>query len=318
MKEKLKSFRELGVICVLIALIILLTLARPVFISPTNFINVVRQTVQIGIMAVGMTFLIISGEMDLSVGSIFGTTGMLAATLYKSNVNPTVAFLVAILVGCAIGLLNGILVTKTKIPAFIATLGTMKIFRSVAYAISGGQSISVFPESVINSWVFKMGGSLGPIPIQIFIMAVIFVVAGIVLAKTETGYNMYATGGNPKAANLVGINTDRVKIMGFIISGAVSALAAMISIAYLGSVPTTAGEGREMDVIAAVILGGASLSGGRGTMLGTFIGAMIISVVKNGMVLLSVPVFWQDGFIGVVLILAVLLDTVMHRKDSRG
>jgi simple sugar transport system permease protein/ribose transport system permease protein len=149
-------------------------------------------------------------------------------------------------------------------------------------------------------------------------MAVIFVVAGIVLAKTETGYNMYATGGNPKAANLVGINTDRVKIMGFIISGAVSALAAMISIAYLGSVPTTAGEGREMDVIAAVILGGASLSGGRGTMLGTFIGAMIISVVKNGMVLLSVPVFWQDGFIGVVLILAVLLDTVMHRKDSRG
>ena len=175
MKEKLKSFRELGVICVLIALIILLTIARPVFISPTNFINVVRQTVQIGIMAVGMTFLIISGEMDLSVGSIFGTTGMLAATLYKSNVNPTVTFLVAILVGCAIGLLNGILVTKTKIPAFIATLGTMKIFRSVAYAISGGQSISVFPESVMNSWVFKMGGSLGPIPIQIFIMAVIFV-----------------------------------------------------------------------------------------------------------------------------------------------
>ena len=318
MKEKLKSFRELGVICVLIALIILLTLARPVFISPTNFINVVRQTVQIGIMAVGMTFLIISGEMDLSVGSIFGTTGMLAATLYKGNVNPTLAFLIAILAGCAIGLLNGVLVTKTKIPAFIATLGTMKIFRSVAYAISGGQSISVFPESVTNSWVFKMGGSLGPIPIQIFIMAVIFIVAGIVLAKTEAGYNMYATGGNPKAANLVGINKDRVKILGFIISGAVSALAAMISIAYLGSVPTTAGEGREMDVIAAVILGGASLSGGRGTMLGTFIGAMIISVVKNGMVLLSVPVFWQDGFIGVVLILAVLLDTFMHRKDSRG
>ena len=184
MKEKLKSFRELGVICVLIALIILLTIARPVFISPTNFINVVRQTVQIGIMAVGMTFLIISGEMDLSVGSIFGTTGMLAATLYKSNANPTMAFLIALVAGCAIGLLNGILITKAKIPAFIATLGTMKIFRSVAYAISGGQSISVFPESVTKSWVFKMGGSLGPIPIQIFIMAVIFVVAGIVLAKT--------------------------------------------------------------------------------------------------------------------------------------
>lgn len=318
MKKKLQSFKELGVLLVLIVLVVGLSIARPVFLSSTNVINVIRQTVQIGIMAVGMTYLIISGEMDLSVGSIFGAAGMLAASMLQNNVNPTLAFVSAILFGCAIGVLNGVLVTKAKMPAFIATLGSMQIFRSVAYAISGGQSISVFPEEAMNSWVFKMGGSVGPIPVQIFIMAIIMIIAGIALAKTQFGYNMYATGGNKKAAGLVGINTDRVKIIGFIISGACSALAAMISLAYLGSVPTTAGEGREMDVIAAVILGGASLSGGRGTMLGTFIGAMIMSVVKNGMVLLSVPVFWQDGFIGIVLVLAVLLDTFMHRKEQRG
>lgn len=314
---KFKTFREFGVLLVLLVMVIALSIVSPVFLTPLNIVNIVRQTVEIGIMAVGMTFLIIAGEMDLSVGSVFGATAMLSALLFKNEVNPTLVFCCSILGGGVIGFLNGFLVTKAKMPAFIATLGTMQIFRSVAYGISSGQSISVFPEKAMNSWVFKMGSSIGNIPVQIFIMLILFVIAGVMLAKTHFGVQIYATGGNKRAAGLVGINTDKIKIICFTITGMLCALAGLISIAYLQSVPTTAGEGREMDVIAAVILGGAALSGGRGTILGTFIGAIIMSVVKNGMVLLSVPVFWQSGFIGVIIILAVLLDTWMRRKEQR-
>lgn len=316
-KMKLKAFRELGVLSVLVVMVVILAFISPVFMTPLNLVNIVRQTVEIGIMAVGMTFLIIAGEMDLSVGSTFGATAMLSALLLRGEVSPTVVFLLSLLAGGCIGAVNGILVTKARMPAFIATLGTMQIFRSVAYGISNGQSISVFPEKALSSWVFKMGSSIGNIPVQIFIMLILFILTGIVLAKTPLGVNIYATGGNRRAAKLVGINTDHIKIICFIMTGMLCALSGLISIAYLQSVPTTAGEGREMDVIAAVILGGAALSGGRGTILGTFIGAIIMSVVKNGMVLLSVPVFWQSGFIGVIIILAVLLDTWMRRREQR-
>jgi ribose/xylose/arabinose/galactoside ABC-type transport system permease subunit len=314
--KKLKKFREMGVLVVLAIIVIALSIVSPIFLKPVNLVNVVRQTVEIGVMAIGMTLLIISGEMDLSVGSIFGATAMLGALMFKNNMNPTLVFILMLAGGAAIGFINGFLVTKAKMPAFIATLGTMQIFRSVAYAISGGMSISVFPEKATNSWVFKMGASVGKVPVQVIIMLILFVVAHIVMSKTKFGFDIYATGGNKRAAKLAGISTDRIKMECFMLTGALCALAGMISIAYLQSVPTTAGSGREMDVIAAVILGGAALSGGRGTILGTFIGAIIMSVVKNGMVLLSVPVFWQSGFIGVIIILAVLLDTWLGKNEQ--
>lgn len=312
---RIKRFRELGVLIVLGVIVIILSIVSPVFLKPVNLVNIVRQTVEIGGMAIGMSFLIIAAEMDLSVGSIFGAAAMLGALLFKNEVNPTLVFIVMLLAGAAIGLVNGTLVAKAKMPAFIVTLGTMQIFRSIAYAISNGQSISVFPDKAMNSWVFGLGASVGVIPVQVIIMLILYVIAHIVMSKTKLGFDIYATGGNQKAARLAGINTDRIKIICFMLTGSLCALAGMISIAYLKSVPTTAGEGREMDVIAAVILGGAALSGGRGTILGTFIGAIIMSVVKNGMVLMSVPVFWQTGFIGVIIILAVLLDTWIGRKE---
>lgn len=314
--KKLKIFREMGVLVVLAIIVVVLSIVSPVFLKPINLVNIIRQTVEIGIMAIGMTFLIISGEMDLSVGSIFGAIAMMGALMFKNAVNPTLVFVLMLAGGAAIGFINGFLVTKAKMPAFIATLGTMQIFRSVAYAVSGGMSISVFPEKATDSWVFKMGSSIGNIPVQVIIMLVLFGLAHIVMSKTKFGFDIYAVGGNKKAAKLAGINTDRIKIECFMLTGALCALAGMISIAYLQSVPTTAGAGREMDVIAAVILGGAALSGGRGTILGTFIGAIIMSVVKNGMVLLSVPVFWQSGFIGVIIILAVLLDTWLGKNEQ--
>lgn len=316
-KKRLKSFRELGVLIVLVIITAILAVVSPVFLKPVNIVNIIRQTVEIGVMAIGMSFLIISAEMDLSVGSIFGATAMMGALLFKNGVNPSLVFFIMLLIGAAIGFINGFLVAKAKMPAFIATLGTMQIFRSIAYAISDGQSISVFPPSATESWVFKLGASVGKIPVQVIIMILLFIAAHVAMSKTKFGFDIYATGGNQKAARLAGINTDGVKIRCFMITGALCALAGLISITYLQSVPTTAGVGREMDVIAAVILGGAALSGGRGTILGTFIGAIIMSVVKNGMVLMSVPVFWQTGFIGVIIILAVLLDTWIGHGEQK-
>ncbi|WP_303863666.1 ABC transporter permease [Alkalibaculum bacchi] len=316
--KKIKVFREFGVFMVMVSLIAILSIASPAFLQMTNLINIVRQTVEIGIMAIGMTFIIVSAEIDLSAGSAYGATAMLAAYLYKAGVNPTLVFSIAMLAGGAIGFVNGFLITKAKMPAFIVTLGTMQIFRSIAYSISGGQNISVFPESAESSWIFKLGGSIGVIPIQVIVMIAFFIIAHMVMSKTKFGFEVYATGGNKRAAQLAGINTDRIKIACMVIAGVLYAFASQVSIAYLKSVPTTAGASREMDAIAAVILGGAALSGGRGTVIGTLIGAIIMSVVKNGMVLLSVPVFWQSGFIGVIIILAVLLDTCISRSNKKG
>ncbi len=317
-KIKIAVPREIGVLVVLILILIIMSIASPVFLTPTNLVNVIRQCVEIGIMAIGMTFLIVNGDMDLSIGSAFAVCAMIGGTLFKYEMcSPTVAFIVMLLVGLGLGAVNGLLVTRVGIPAFIVTLGTMKIYRSLAYAISGGTSVSVFPESATGSWVWSFGAKINGVPVQIFIMIAMFVIAHIVLRKTVYGNRVYATGGNERAARLSGINTKNTRLYAFLIQGLCCAVAAVISLAYLNSVTTTSGEGREMDCIAAVILGGAALSGGRGTIVGSFIGVLIMGIVKNGMVLLSVPVFWQDGFIGLVVILAVLVDSLIHRKDNK-
>ncbi len=317
-KIKIAVPREIGVLVVLILILIIMSIASPVFLTPTNLVNVIRQCVEIGIMAIGMTFLIVNGDMDLSIGSAFAVCAMIGGTLFKYELcPPTVAFLVMLLVGLGLGAVNGLLVTRVGIPAFIVTLGTMKIYRSLAYAISGGTSVSVFPESATGSWVWSFGAKINGVPVQIFIMVAMFVIAHILLRKTVYGNRVYATGGNERAARLSGINTKNTRFYAFLIQGLCCAVAAVISLAYLNSVTTTSGEGREMDCIAAVILGGAALSGGRGTIVGSFIGVLIMGIVKNGMVLLSVPVFWQDGFIGLVVILAVLVDSLIHRKDVK-
>lgn len=317
-KIKLSNMREFGVFIVLVLIVVVMSFASPVFLKMANIVNIVRQTVEIGIMAIGMTFLIIAGEMDLSVGSLFATCAMFGGYLFKNEIfPPTVVFFLVLIGGIVLGSVNGLLVTRAGIPSFIATLGTMKIYRSFAYAIGDGQSISQLPESATTSWVWGLGAKINGVPVQIFIMLILFVIAHIVMKKTTYGYHVYATGGNSRAAHLSGINIKTVKLAAFGLMGFLCATAALISTAYLGTVTTTSGVGREMDAIAAVILGGAALTGGRGTILGTFLGAIIMATVKNGMVLLNVPVFWQDGFIGIVVIVAVLIDTLIHRKDTK-
>lgn len=306
-RAKFSSVQELGVLAVLLVIGAVLSLTTKSFLNPTNLINVVRQFSEISIMAVGMSFVIICAEIDLSIGSIYGVCAIIAAYLLNRGGDPTVAFLAALGAGTVIGFLNGFLVTKCRVPAFIATLSMMQIVRGGAYAISRGWPISQFPS--VNNWFFGMGERVAGIPIQIFIMIAINIAASLVLSKTTVGFQTYAVGGNANASRLSGINNGMVKTIAFMLSGALAALGGMVGLAYLQSVAATAGAGRELDVIAAVIIGGTSMSGGKGTILGTFLGAAIMGVVRNGMVLLGVQAYYQEAFIGLVILVAVLADT---------
>lgn len=308
-------FQELGVLCVLVLICIILSIITPNFKELTNLINVVRQFSEISIMAIGMTFIIICAEIDLSVGSTYGLCAIIAAYLLNKGINPFIAFLCSLLTGLIIGFINGFFATKGRIPAFIVTLAMLAIARGGAFAISKGWPISEFPNT--DNWLFGMGARIGGIvPTQIIIMLVLNVIAAILLAKTTFGFKVYAVGGNKNAAKLAGISVDTVKIISFVIMGGLSALAGMIGLAHLHSVAATAGTGREMDVIAAVIIGGTNLYGGKGTILGTLLGAAIMGVVRNGMVLMGVKAYYQEAFIGLVILIAVLADTWLTKSKS--
>ncbi|QGP91269.1 Ribose import permease protein RbsC [Neomoorella glycerini] len=309
------NFQELGILLVLVVICLILSVLTSNFREPTNLINVVRQFSEISIMAIGMTFVIISAEIDLSVGSIYGLAAIIAGYLLHNGYAATLAFLLAMLTGVGLGFINGIISTKGKIPSFIVTLSMLQLARGGAYAISHGWPISEFPDT--HNWVFFLGQSLGGvIPVQIIIMLLLNLLAFIVLSRTTFGFKVYAVGGNKNAARLAGINVDGIKIASFVLAGAMAALAGIIGLAHLNSVAATAGAGREMDVIAAVIIGGTNLFGGKGTILGTLLGAAIMGVVRNGMVLLGVEAYYQEAFIGVVILIAVLADTWLTKNKK--
>jgi len=313
-----RRFKERGVLLVLIGLCAVFSLLTPRFLQLTNLINIMRQISEISIAAIGMTYVIICAEIDLSVGSVYGLAAMIAANILRLNmgVSPVVpAYLGALAFGALVGLFNGVITTKLRVPAFIVTLSVLSILRGGVFGLSGGYSIAIFPKSAAP--FFFIGNSIGKVfPIQIVVMLVLNVIAALVLSKSTYGFQIYATGGNRKAADLTGINTDRIKMAAFVICGLTAAFSGLVSLAYLQSVHPSAGIGREMDVIAAVILGGTYLYGGRGTILGTFIGAAIIGVVRNGMVLMSVPAYSQEASIGAVILLAVVADIWLRREKA--
>jgi ribose/xylose/arabinose/galactoside ABC-type transport system permease subunit len=314
-----KRFKERGVLAVLVGLCVFFSLTSPNFLHLTNMINIMRQISEICISALGMTFVIICAEIDLSVGSVYGLSAIFSAIILRSNLvagwTPLLAVLGSLTMGAAVGLFNGVISTKLRVPAFIVTLSVLSIARGAVFGLSGGYSIAIFPKTADP--YFYIGNSIGGVfPRQIVIMLVVAVIAGIVLSRTTFGFQIYATGGNKKAADLTGIRTDRIKIAAFIICGLMAAFSGVVSLSYLQSVHPSAGLGREMDVVAAVILGGTYLYGGRGTILGTFIGAAIIGVVRNGMVLLSVPAYSQEALIGGVILLAVVADIWLRREKA--
>lgn len=283
----------------------------PVFLSQINVLNVIRQVSVVGVMAVGMTFVILLGQIDLGVGSVLAFTGMIAAIMQRADLGLIPSAIVPLLVGAATGLLVGLLVTRGGIPSFVATLGVLAAYRGGTLLISGQPVLGLKDD-----FRFIGAGEILGIPFPIIIFAVVVAAGVLVLRRTRFGRYVYAVGGNETAARLSGINVDAIKLSAFIITGACAAVSALILTARLNSGQPLAGQGYELDVIAAVVVGGTSLSGGRGSVGGSVIGAMLIGVLSNGLTLLEVPPDWQPIVKGTIIVFAVLLDQ-LGRKRSR-
>lgn len=295
---KYKSLIGLILLCVVISFV------TPRFLTVTNILNVFTQVSVNAIIAVGMCFVILTGGIDLSVGSTLAITGAVAASLVKSNTNVLLAVIIALIIGALIGLFNGILVSKGKIQAFIVTLASMTIFRGVTYVYTKGTPIS----GLGSNFTVIGNGKLAGIPLPVILIAVVVLAAWYVLTQTRYGRYVYAVGGNEDSARLSGINTDKIKTLVYVIVGVTSALSGIVVTSRIGSASPNAGSGFELDAIAAVVLGGTSLAGGEGSVIGTIIGAMIIGVLNNGLNLMNVSPFYQLIVKGFVIVLAVILD----------
>jgi ribose transport system permease protein len=307
---RLLQNEQAGLLLALVLLCVVISFLNPVFFTALNIKNVLRDASLVAIAGIGMVMVILLGEIDLSVGSTQAVAGIVAVAALNSSESVVVALVAALACGAVIGLLNGLLITKAKINSLIATLGTMAILRGGAMV--GTQAVSI--QGKVESFVDIGTGYWGPFPIPVLIVFALFALFYYALHHLTFGRYIYAMGGNVEAARLSGLAVDRTKIFVFIIAGVLAALSAFILASRLNSGQPNAGLGFELQVIAAVILGGISLTGGIGTLSGAFIGILILTVLSNGLVLLNVSSFYHDIARGVVIILAVYLDT--RRKES--
>ncbi len=313
----------------LLVLMAVFAILEPRFLSPLNLFNVMRQVSIFGLLAIGMTFVILTRGIDLSVGSLIALTGLVSAAVAKGGFESRfavgtaaeaagygwpLALLAAILVGMGCGFLQGIAITKLKVPPFVVTLGGMSAFRGAALLFAGGGPISGFEEGY--RWWGQ--GYIGQVPVPVVIFAVAAVVAWVVLRYTRFGRNVYAVGGNPEAARLSGLNVDRITLSVYVIIGFMAGLGGFVLSARLNSAEAVAGMTYELTVIAGVVIGGTSLFGGVGTIFGTVIGTMLIGVLLNGLVLNNVSSYVQQIIIGVIIVLAVAFDTFAKSRRKRA
>lgn len=298
--------QKLGPLAALLALCIGLAFSGPDFLTVGNLLNVMRQVSINAVIAFGMTLVILLGGIDLSVGSILAVSSVVIADLLQAHSNAGLATLAGVVAGALLGTVNGLIVTKGRVAPFIATLGTMTTLRGFALVLSNGSPISGFSSNFFS--LVGDGYVAGLVPIPVVWMLVVFAVFWFVMRQTVFGRHIYATGGNAEAAALSGVKTDQVQIWVYTICGATAAMAGVILTSRLNSAQPTAGAGYELDAIAAVVLGGTSLSGGRGWIFGTLVGALLIGVLNNGLNLMGVSSFYQQVIKGGVILLAVLLD----------
>jgi ribose transport system permease protein len=304
------NLQKLGPLVGLLIITIILSIVSPNFMTVDNILNVLRQVSINALIAFGMTFVILTGGIDLSVGSILALASAITASMLASGMDPILAILVGLLAGAVMGAINGFIITKGKVAPFIATLATMTVFRGLTLVYSDGRPITGLSSSEL--FVLMGKGYVGWIPVPVIWMLVTYAILFFILKKTTFGRRVYAIGGNEEAAILSGIRADRVKVWIYSLTGLLSALAGIILSSRLNSAQPTAGASYELDAIAAVVLGGTSLSGGRGWIFGTLIGALIIGVLNNGLNIMNVSSFYQQVVKGGVILLAVLLD----RKKS--
>ncbi|SHI24065.1 ABC transporter permease subunit [Desulfosporosinus lacus] len=296
--------QRMGPLVGLILIVFILSMVNSDFLTVSNIFNVLRQVSINALIAYGMTFVILTGGIDLSVGSIIALSSAFAAGMMASGTNSWLAIGIGVLSGTLMGTVNGVVIARGKVAPFIATLATMTIFRGLTLVYTEGKPITGLPDA------FGMigRGYLLEIPMPVIWMLVAFGVLYVILKFTSFGRHVFALGGNEEATRLSGINTNRVKILVYSMSGLMASLSGIILTSRLNSAQPTAGTSYELDAIAAVVLGGTSLSGGKGWIVGTLIGAMIIGILDNGLNLLNVSSFYQQVVKGGVILLAVLLD----------
>ena len=313
-KEKSSKFNmkgfvaKYGVILGLVIIMVYFTVMKAKFLTLDNMLNMLRQTSINGLLAIGMTFVVLTGGIDLSVGSIVGASGMFAALVARTATG--MPWYLAVLVGLGIGLLlgavNGVIISYLKVPAFIATLGMLSIARGVTFMASDAKPVPGLSEGFLKIG----GGSVGIIPIPIIILILVLIISYIVLYKTRYGRYIFATGGNPVSARVSGINVKAIICSVYMISGVLAGLAGVILTSRVTSGLSQGGNGYEVDAIAAAVIGGNSLSGGRGRLWGTIVGFLIMGVMNNGLDMMAVSSYWQLVIKGIIIIGAVMLDSL--------
>lgn len=307
MKNTMKYMSELTTVIALIILMAVITIINSNFLTANNLLNLLLQVTSNALIAFGMTFVILTGGIDLSVGSILALSSALTAGLLGSGMPVTLAILISLILGCILGMMNGLLISYGKLAPFIVTLATMTIFRGATLVYTNGNPITKGLSDTLLFQFLGQGYIVG-IPFPVIIMFIVFIVLYVLLHKTAFGKSVYAIGGNEKAAYISGVKLNKVKIIIYSISGIMASISGLIITSRLSSAQPTAGASYEMDAIAAVVLGGTSLSGGKGRILGTLIGALIIGVLNNGLNIIGVSAFWQQVVKGVVILIAVLID----------
>ncbi|TAX66218.1 ABC transporter permease (plasmid) [Rhizobium leguminosarum] len=293
-------------------LLIAFSVFSPYFLTLSNLSNIGTNMAFIGLMAAAGTPLIIGGGLDLSVAAVAGLAGVIVALMHAKGINIWTGCVTALIIGCAVGVLNGFIVTRLKLNPLIATLGTMSIFSGLSMVLTGGLSKPLF----IPAFNWLGSGRLFGIPFPIILMLLVFVALWLILSKTPFGRFVYASGGNPEASSLLGVPVERTQMVLYVVSGLSGAAAGIILAAMLGAAAPNAAGQHLLTIIAAIILGGTSLFGGRGSVWGTLIAVLILGTLNNGLTLMNVSSFWQDVTRGVVLLMAVGLDQLRVRLQS--
>jgi ribose/xylose/arabinose/galactoside ABC-type transport system permease subunit len=318
--EAVGSFRALGGLGIglflfLVAEVVFFAVRSPYFLDAANWKNIGRAIAIIGIVAVGETIVIISGGFDLSVGAVMAAAGMMAGYLVQDHGWALgFAFVPALLVGVVVGLANGALVSYARINALIATLATLSIVRGFGYVTSGGKEIPISNDDFLKIGTSSVAG----VPVTVVILLVAFAIAGLVMPRTRFGRYAYAIGSSARASKLAGVAVGRWRLAFYVTCGLLAAVAGLVTVSRTGNAQPSANLGVELDVITAVILGGTSLSGGRGRLFGTFLGLLVIGVLNNGLVLINVQSYWQQVIKGFILLAAVFWDELRRTRHDEG
>jgi ribose/xylose/arabinose/galactoside ABC-type transport system permease subunit len=302
-----------GLLLTLIVLVIIFSLASPYFLSAKNFINIGQAISIRGIIAIGLTIVMIAGGLDLSIAAVAAATGMAAAALIRADAPANMAAFSGLALAVLLGAGNGFIIVKLRINPIIATLGTLLLYRGLAYVVSNGKNIVIG----VNTWAYLGRGSFYGVPISLIIYLSLLVIGYLILRYAVIGNYIYAVGGNSEACRNAGIKVDRIRFGTYIICALLAGVAGLILMSQAGTATPISLNGAELDIITAVILGGVALSGGRGSLLGTFLGSLIIGVVNNGLILVGVQIYWQMVARGLILIFAVTLDSFRRRGGYR-